>query len=187
MGSAQHAQVGRQISSCQASIEHLIHLQPQHSGGLMATSKSDALVIFPHPVSPRPDGCAGFRFIASFCRHSDFSITAAHSVRRPPRSLLGRMLRLEVESASSFSRLQLSRLRSRRAPFTPASEHLKGAMGLIKKIDVPKHFAARSVSQPDAAGVAQIRPRRTSANMSDFVADFSLEHSSSGVSPASAK
>jgi hypothetical protein len=73
-------------------------------------------------------------------------------------------------------------------------------MGLIKKIDVPKYFAARraarltaqlaaapAVSQPDATGVAEIRPRGTSAKASNFVADFSLEHSSSGASPAPAK
>jgi len=60
-------------------------------------------------------------------------------------------------------------------------------MGFIRKIDVPKYFAARSVSLPDATGVSDIRPRGTGANVSGFVADLSLEHSSSGVSPAPAK
>jgi hypothetical protein len=69
-------------------------------------------------------------------------------------------------------------------------------MGLIKKIDVPKYFAARrasrlvaarSVSYADATGVLEIRPRATSANASGLVADFDLENSSSGVSSAPAK
>lgn len=73
-------------------------------------------------------------------------------------------------------------------------------MGLIKKIDVPKYFAARraaqlaarltaapSLSHPEAIGVSEARPCRMSASASDFVADFSLEHSSSRVSPVPAK
>jgi len=73
-------------------------------------------------------------------------------------------------------------------------------MGLIKKIDVPKYFVARraahlaahlvaapSVSQPDVTRASEARPRGTSAKASGFVADFSLERPSSGVSPAPAK
>jgi len=73
-------------------------------------------------------------------------------------------------------------------------------MGLIKKIDVPKYFAALrasrlaaqtvaagSVSHPDATGVAEIPPLGASANVSDLIADFSLDISSLGVSPAPAK
>jgi len=70
-------------------------------------------------------------------------------------------------------------------------------VGLIKKIDMPKHFAARrvahltahlivasSVNQLDASGIPEIRSHGASANAPGFVADFSLGLSSSGVSSA---
>jgi hypothetical protein len=68
-----------------------------------------------------------------------------------------------------------------------------GVVGLIKKIDMPKHFAARrvahlivasSVNQLDASGIPEIRSHGASANAPGFVADFSLGLSSSGVSSA---
>ncbi|MGA2167561.1 MAG: hypothetical protein ABSG62_05075 [Terracidiphilus sp.] len=52
-------------------------------------------------------------------------------------------------------------------------------MSLIKKVDVKKHLAARPLSQPDATGFSEIEPAGTGANASDFIEDFSPEHSSS--------
>ena len=63
-------------------------------------------------------------------------------------------------------------------------------MGLIKKIDVEKHFAAKRamrrtgallVSRPDTTGSSQNKTAGTKANAQDFVKDFSLGHSSSGA------
>jgi len=61
-------------------------------------------------------------------------------------------------------------------------------MSLIKKIDVPMHLAAcralrRSGVQftrpPVATVIAEIRTADTDSNTHGFIADFSLEHSSS--------
>lgn len=58
-------------------------------------------------------------------------------------------------------------------------------MGLIKKIDVPRHMAARRAQrhiatrpaiQPHAAAIAEVKPADPSA--ADFREDFSAEHSS---------
>ena len=55
-------------------------------------------------------------------------------------------------------------------------------MSLIKKVDVKKHLAARPLSQPDATGFPEIEPAGTGANGSDFIEDFSPEHSFSRMS-----
>jgi hypothetical protein len=61
-------------------------------------------------------------------------------------------------------------------------------MSLIKKIDVPKHFAARralhqaaerAVSPPDAAGTSAIGPAGARGNAKSFPEVSSLEHFSS--------
>ena len=61
-------------------------------------------------------------------------------------------------------------------------------MSLIKKIDVPKHFAARRAMRvaaaqqarlPDATLVSEIYPAAATANAAEFTKDFTLEHSSS--------
>jgi hypothetical protein len=68
------------------------------------------------------------------------------------------------------------------------------AMSLIKKIDVPKHFAARralhlaaarTVTPPVATGAPAIGHAGTRGNAAKFIEDFSLEPSSSStaVSP----
>jgi hypothetical protein len=68
-------------------------------------------------------------------------------------------------------------------------------MSLIKKIDVEKHFAAKReirrtgallVSRPDAPSISEAKTAGTKACAQDFVADFSLEHSSSStpITPA---
>jgi hypothetical protein len=66
-------------------------------------------------------------------------------------------------------------------------------MSLIKKIDVKKHFAAqkqmkraasRLVSQPGQTKVSEVKPAGARSDNSDFVEDFSLEHSSSSGSIA---
>ncbi len=63
-------------------------------------------------------------------------------------------------------------------------------MSLIKKIDVPRHFAARRamaraaarlVIQAHATGTAEIDSDGTKANAAKFIEDFSLEHSSSAL------
>lgn len=63
-------------------------------------------------------------------------------------------------------------------------------MSLIKKIDVPKHFAARRamarvaarpVIQPDAAAVSVLEPAAAKANAAMFIGDFPPGHSSSSV------
>ena len=68
-------------------------------------------------------------------------------------------------------------------------------MGLIKKIDVPKHFAARRamrlasrqpVSLPDATGFSEIEPVSAAARASEFKKDFALEHTSSKLTTISA-
>jgi len=60
-------------------------------------------------------------------------------------------------------------------------------MSLIKKIDVPKHFAARRAkaraaarpgTQAHAAGAAEVDSAGAKANAARFIEDFSLEHSS---------
>jgi hypothetical protein len=58
-------------------------------------------------------------------------------------------------------------------------------MGLIKKIDVPRHFAARRAMRLAAGfpailphGAAGAEPARTKAAAAKFVEDFSAEHSS---------
>lgn len=64
-------------------------------------------------------------------------------------------------------------------------------MSLIKKADVQKHFAARRAmklaaarlgGKPDTAGLSEAASAATSPNAATFIEDFSLEHSSSGVS-----
>jgi len=63
-------------------------------------------------------------------------------------------------------------------------------MSLIKKIDVPKHFAARramrlvaarQVILPLATGVSGAEPAGTKADAEKFIEDFSPENSSSSV------
>lgn len=63
-------------------------------------------------------------------------------------------------------------------------------MSLIKKIDVPKHFAARRalalaaarpVIQPHAAGALEIASPSGKANTAKFKEDFSLKQSSLDV------
>jgi hypothetical protein len=63
-------------------------------------------------------------------------------------------------------------------------------MSLIKKIDVPKYFAARRASrqggagrviQPVATTATAIEPAGTKPNAATFRRDFSLEHSSPSV------
>jgi hypothetical protein len=65
------------------------------------------------------------------------------------------------------------------------------AMSLIKKIDVPRHFAARRAMrqaaaqracQQDVAGDSAIRPAGTKATAAKLAEDFSLGHSVSGPS-----
>ena len=60
-------------------------------------------------------------------------------------------------------------------------------MSVIKKADVPAHFAARRarrraealfMSQPAATGDLQVKVTGTKAEAQEFVEDFSLEHSS---------
>ena len=60
-------------------------------------------------------------------------------------------------------------------------------MSLIKKIDVPRHFAARRadrlraarpVIQPHAAAISDTELTGTKASEAEFRKDFSLEHSS---------
>jgi|HubBroStandDraft_5_1064220.scaffolds.fasta_scaffold103410_3 hypothetical protein len=58
-------------------------------------------------------------------------------------------------------------------------------MGLIKKIDVPRHFAARRAMRLAAGfpailphGTASGEPGGTKAAAAKFVEDFSVEHSS---------
>jgi hypothetical protein len=69
-------------------------------------------------------------------------------------------------------------------------------MGLIKKIDVQKYFAARraanllaarTVSYSDVTGAAEIPPLGATSNASELVADFSSCISPSAASPAPAK
>ncbi len=64
-------------------------------------------------------------------------------------------------------------------------------MSLIKRIDVPGHFAvrraireatARPVIQLDATAGSEIGSAAAKASESKFVEDFSLEHSSSTLS-----
>ncbi|MGD0730263.1 MAG: hypothetical protein ABR956_03295 [Terracidiphilus sp.] len=59
-------------------------------------------------------------------------------------------------------------------------------MSLIKKIDVPKHFAARRAkaraaarlgTEVHATGAAEMDLAGTKANAAGFVEDFSMEHS----------
>jgi hypothetical protein len=61
-------------------------------------------------------------------------------------------------------------------------------MSLIKKIDVPKHFAARRamalashqpVIRPAEASV--LKPAAANGKSTGFIRDFSLEHSSSSA------
>lgn len=63
-------------------------------------------------------------------------------------------------------------------------------MSLIKKIDVPRHFAARRarslvaarpLSLPVAAVVPDLETAGAKAAEAKFIEDFSLEHSSSNV------
>lgn len=64
------------------------------------------------------------------------------------------------------------------------------AVSLIKKINVPKHFAARramalvaarAVSLPLATEVSDVETAGTKAAAAEFIEDFFLEHSSSSV------
>jgi len=64
-------------------------------------------------------------------------------------------------------------------------------MGLIKKIDVPRHFAARRAMRLAAGfpvilpqGAAGVEPAGTKAAGAKFIEDFSLEHSSGVIVPA---
>jgi len=61
-------------------------------------------------------------------------------------------------------------------------------MGLIKKIDVPRHFAARRAMRlasgfpvvlPHGAGATGVELAGTKAAAAKFIEDFSAEHSSS--------
>lgn len=63
-------------------------------------------------------------------------------------------------------------------------------MGLIKKIDVKEHFAARRASrrtaaqlasEPDATGFSGAEAAETRLNVRDFAEDFVKEHSSSSA------
>jgi hypothetical protein len=60
-------------------------------------------------------------------------------------------------------------------------------MSLIKKIDVPRHFAARRAMRragvqftrpPLATVIAEVKTVDTDSNAHGFIEDFSLEHSS---------
>jgi hypothetical protein len=58
-------------------------------------------------------------------------------------------------------------------------------MGLIKKIDVPRHFAARRAMRLAAGfpvvlphGVAGVGPTGAKSSAAKFIEDFSVEHSS---------
>jgi|HubBroStandDraft_5_1064220.scaffolds.fasta_scaffold19293_5 hypothetical protein len=62
-------------------------------------------------------------------------------------------------------------------------------MSLIKKIDVPAHFAARRAStgagvqltrQPLATGISESKTADIKSNAPGFIEDFSREHSSPG-------
>src|SRR5581483_804425 len=52
----------------------------------------------------------------------------------------------------SFSRLQLSRICSRRVPFKQATEQTGATVSLVKKIDVEKYFAAKRTKRLDRTG-----------------------------------
>jgi hypothetical protein len=63
-------------------------------------------------------------------------------------------------------------------------------MSLIKKIDVPRHFAARRamalvagrrVIQPGAAEVSALKPAAASVKAASFIRDFALQHSESSA------